>query len=475
MAYRKGNRGQVTFLPPSIEDYVGVEDSVRAYDAFLDALNFVELGIKINQYNVGNSSYDPVTMLKLLVYAYSYGILSSRQIERAIYHNLSFIWLVGGLKPDHKTIAEFRRKNKKAIAKVLKQCARLCIKLGLIDGNTLFLDGSKFRANAGIKNSWTKERCEKSLEKVDSRIEVILSECEKTDQNEQEQVSFVSMQEELQDKQRLKSKVENILKELQASGRKSINSTDPECVKIKGRQGSHAGYNVQSVVDGKHGLIVNIDVVSENNDRNQFSDQINQANETLENKCFIACADTGYDNTDELKKIDDQGIKVIVPLQQEVNKDKRQGFNKENFPYDQQKDCYVCPEGHILTYRSIDTVKKSKIYKIRESSLCLRCNYFNVCTKSKSGKKIRRLFNEEAREKIRSQYEQAESQTVYKLRQEKVELPFGHIKRNLKVGAFLMRGRDGAKAEMSLLASCFNMARMITLLGVPGLIEKLAS
>ena len=135
------------------------------------------------------------------------------------------------------------------------------------------------------------------------------------------------------------------------------------------------------------------DVVSDNNDRNQFSDQINQANETLEKKCSIACADTGYDNTDELKKIDDQEIKVIVPLQQEANKDKRQGFNKKDFTYDQQKDCYVCPEGNILTYRSVDTVKKSKIYKITDSSLCRSFNHFNVCTKSTHGKKMRRLLN----------------------------------------------------------------------------------
>jgi|TARA_B100001971_G_C18212116_1_gene551404 transposase len=475
MAYRKGNREQVTFLPSSIEEYVGADNPVRAYDVFVESLDFKKLGISINPYKVGNSSYDPRIMLKLLVYAYSYGVFSSRKIEREIYHNLSFIWLVGGVKPDHKTIAEFRRNNKKAISQVLKHCARLCIKLDLIAGNTLFLDGSKFRANAGIKNSLTKERCEKVLNKVGSRIETILSECEKTDRNEQEQGSFVSMQKELQDKKKLKSQVENILKELQVSGRKSINRTDPECVKIKGRQGSHAGYNVQSVVDEKHGLIVHTDVVNENNDRNQFADQINQANETLENKCSIACADTGYDNTDELKKIDDQEIKVIVPLQQKANKDKLQSFNKENFTYDQQKDSYVCPEGHILTYRFIDAVKKSKIYKITASSLCRSCNHFNVCTKSKHGKKIRRLLNEETREKIRSQYEQPESQTVYKLRQEKVELPFGHIKRNLKGGAFLMRGRDGANAEISLLASCFNMARMITLLGVPRLIEKLAS
>jgi len=475
MAYRKGNREQVTFLPPSIEDYVGLDNPVRAYDVFVESLDFEELGIIINPYKVGNSSYDPKVMLKLLVYAYSYGVFSSRKIEREVYHNLSFIWLVGGLKPDHKTIAEFRRKNKKGISQVLKECARLCIKLDLIDGNTLFLDGSKFRANAGIKNSWTEDRCEKVLKEVDSRIEVILSECEKADLNEQGQESFVSMKEELQDRQKLKYKVENILKELRESGHKSINSTDPECVNVKGRQGSHAGYNVQSVVDEKHGFIIHTDVVNENNDRNQFANQINQANETLEKKCSIACADTGYDNTGELKKIDDQEIKVIVPLQQQANKDKLQGFDKDNFKYDRQRDCYLCPERHELNRKTVNTTKNSIIYQITDSSICLGCQHFNTCTTNKDGRRISRLIEEDAREKFKSEYNQPESQAIYKLRQQKVELPFGYIKYNLRANGFLMRGREGTKAEISLLASCFNLSRMITLLGVSGIIEKLAS
>ncbi len=129
----------------------------------------------------------------------------------------------------------------------------------------------------------------------------------------------------------------------------------------------------------------------------------------------------------------------------------------------------------MLSYRSVDTEKKSKKYQITDSSLCLNCQNFTVCTESKRGRRINRLINEEVRERLKSQYGEPESQAIYKLRQQKVEIPFGHIKRNLKVSAFLMRGRDGARAEMSLFGTCFNMARMITLLGVPGLIEKLTS
>jgi len=197
MAYRINDRKQMELLPPSIEDYVREEDPVRAYDAFVDALNFYELGIEINPNKVGCPQYDPRAMLKLLIYGYSYGIRSSRKLERATHHNISFIWLTSGLKPDHKTIAEFRRKNKKALSNVLKQCARLCIKLGLIDGNTLFIDGSKIRGNASIKNSWTKKKCAKVLSKIDRRIEAILAECETIDQQEADRSSLVKMDEDL--------------------------------------------------------------------------------------------------------------------------------------------------------------------------------------------------------------------------------------------------------------------------------------
>lgn len=475
MAYRYGNREQMTLLPSSIEEYVGANDPVRAYNAFVEALDFRELGVELDSHKVGNSSYDPKGMLKLIVYGYSYGQRGSRKLERETHHNLSFIWLMGGLRPDHKTISEFRRKNKKAIGKVLKQCARLCVKLDLIEGNTLFIDGSKIRANAGIKNSWTKQRCEKALKKVDKRIEAILNECEKVDKQEENQASFVKMREELEDKKVLKSKVETILKELKEGEEKSINTTDKECVKVKGRQGIHAGYNAQSVVDEKHGLIVHTDVVSESNDLHQFAEQVDQANKNLDKKCLVACADSGYSDTDELKKVADQEIKVIVPSPKQVSKKALSPFDRENFQYDSEQDCYICPEGNILKYSCTHKTRKRREYQIKSSKLCKECRHFGVCTISKNGRKITQLLNEDIRHRFESEYNKPESQQIYKLRQEKVELPFGHIKRNLKVDAFLLRGREGAKAEMSILASCFNMARMITILGVPLLMEKLAA
>lgn len=471
MAYRHGNREQLELFPQAIEEYVAEDDPVRAYDAFVEALDFNKLEIVLDENKVGNPEYDPKTMLKLLIYGPSYGIRSSRKLERAVYHNLSFIWLMGGLKPDHKTISLFRKDNRHILKNVLKQCAQMCIKLDLIAGNSLFVDGSKIRANASIKNTWTKEKCQEYLKKIDRRIETVLNECEAIDSLEQNQPSLVKLNKEIKDKQALKAKVEAILTELKQGDKKSVNTIDKECTRINSIQGSHAGYNAQTVVDEKHGLIVNADVVSENNDVNQFANQIEQANETLGKKCDTACADSGYANTEQLKQIDEQDIKVIVPSQRQASKKEPEEFDKERFNYNSAKDRYICPEGHKLIYEGTDG--KTKRYKITKSSICRQCSCFGKCTKSPHGRQINRLVDEETRLKLEAQYLQPESQAIYKLRKQKIELPFGHIKRNLGVKDFLLRGIDGVKAEMSVLATCFNVARMISIFGVTGLVKEL--
>jgi transposase len=473
MAYRYGDRRQMTLLPPSIEEYLPQDAPARAYDAFVDSLDLADLGLELDPHKVGCPQYDPRAMLKLLLYGYSYGVRSSRKLERETHYNLSFIWMTGGLKPDHKTIAEFRRKNKGPLRKVLKQCARLCLKLNLIEGNTLFVDGTKIRANASIKNAWTEERCRQYLQKIDQRIAEILSECDAADRQEENHPSLVKMNEELQDREALKTRVKSILKDLEAEDMKSTNTTDPDCKPMHSVQGSHASYNMQTVVDEKHGLIVHSDAVSDNNDMNQFADQIDQANATLDQPCQTACADAGYASVDDLEKIDRQGIKVVVPSQrQALKQDNTNPFDKSNFTYDAANDCYMCPAGHRLTYSYTNTAKRTKVY--RGGSPCRNCRYFGLCTKQPRGRGISRLLNADLKEKLEAQYDTPESQQTYALRKQKVELPFGHIKRNLKVDSFLLRGAAGVRAEAALFASCFNLSRMISLVGVAGLIAKLA-
>ena len=478
MAYITGNRRQKTFFPPTIEDYVGLEDPVRVYDAFIDSIDLQEIGISIEPFRAGAHTFHPRAMLKLIVYGYSYGIRSSRKLERACCHNLSFMWLVSGIVPDYRTIARFRSDNKDAIKQVLKQNVRLCIKLGLIEGNTLFVDGSKFRANASINNTWDEERCNKRLEIAEKNIERIMEEVEQIDKEEDSAGSLVKLKEELQDQEKLRAKVQEIVKTLKETGKEKINTTDKDSVNGKTRQGSHAIMNCEVTTDEKHGLIVNGEVVSQSNDLNQLTPQLEQSMETLGKAPEKVVSDAGYFSLKDIEKVP-EGIVVIMPTRKQAqveNKKKPvEPFGKEVFTYDKTRDEYLCPEGKVLTKKGIAFGDKNKTSYKAAGKACRSCKHFGVCTKSRDGRRIVRMGNEVVIEKLEEIYRKEENQKVYKLRKEKAELPFGHMKRNLGAGQFMLRGRKGVNAELSLLSTCFNIARMITIIGIPMLIAKLNS
>jgi len=474
MAYRQPEKRQMMLLPSSIDEYISDDDPVRAYDEIVEKIGLKALGIKWEPDKVGCPQYDPMIMLKILVYGYSYGIRSSRKLERAVNHNMSFIWIAGGLKPDYKTISRFRKDNLDGLKELLRRCAEICIKLGLIEGNTLFIDGTRIRGNASLNNQWDEERCQRYLKKIDERIDEIMEECEAEDDEEADEGSWIKLQESLKGKKKLKTKVEKVLSTLQEEGLKQYNSTDPETARMHSIHGSFAGYNAQIVVDDKHGLILSSDVVNANNDLGQFASQVEKANEILEKPCENACADAGYANAGELEKIDAQGIHVVVPTSKQASEKKPDAFDKTRFEYIAEEDCYICPEGNKLPFRRVCRQRKLREYYGGRGS-CRNCRNFGVCTVSlTTGRKIIRFENEEIRERLAAQYDEPSSQEIFNRRKEKAELPFGHIKRNLGSDYFLLRGLSGVKAEIAILTSCFNITRLIGMFGVPRLIELMA-
>lgn len=126
-----------------------------------------------------------------------------------------------------------------------------------------------------------------------------------------------------------------------------------------------------------------------------------------------------------------------------------------------------------MNYVGTDKGSGKRHYQITQREICQRCVHYGQCTEAKKGRKIIRLALEEVKERLEAQYEESSSQEIYVKRKARVEHSFGHIKRNLKTDGFLLRGLTGVNAETSLLGTCFNLARMITILGVSGLIEKL--
>jgi hypothetical protein len=269
----------------------------------------------------------------------------------------------------------------------------------LIAGNILFVDGTKIRANAGRGQSHDKGHYEKRLAELDERVEKLIEESERVDDEQEGVGSSVAMEKELAQAERLKQKIQEVLKGFEGSDRELINRTDPDCALMHSVQGSHASYNVQAVVDDKHGLIVHVEAVSDTSDLNQFAVQIDKANEILEKPCEVAVADAGYADTEELKKVDDQQIKVVVPSQRQALHEEEGPFSKSHFRYDAKQDCYFCPQGQKLSYVGTDKSSGKRHYQITNPKLCHSCIHYGQCTSAKKGRKIIRLALEEIKEK----------------------------------------------------------------------------
>lgn len=482
MAYKIGDRMQQTLLPNSIEDYVKHNDPVRVYDAFVNALDFEQLGIPIEPYTSGADTYYPKHMVKLLVYGYSYGLRSSRKLSRACSHNLSFIWLLGGLTPAYRTIARFRDKYKEQVKNILKQSVRLCLKLDLVDGNSLFIDSSVFKANASLDKTYDHDRCRKALNKIDEHVDQLMDEIQCLDTQEQDQESLTQLREQLANESQRKERIETIVKELNQRQEHCTkeqtpiyNTTDPESAKIHKSNKTTAGYNVQMVVDGKHGLILNAESTNVHNDAGQLNEQIQNAKDVLGLSPKTVASDTGYYSLSDLSKVDDT-VTVVIPTQKQVLKERRKdnptAFDKEQFVYDEASGQYLCPEGYRFNRVGFDQDKQQYSYRTKRKH-CLSCQHFGICTASPKGRTIKRSFHEKLKEQLERIYDSPEGQAIYALRKQKAELPFGHIKHNLFASEFLLKGKKGTNAEVSLLSTAFNITRMISIIGVAGLLTKL--
>ena len=294
MAYIYGQRSQYSLFPQSIDEYVGDQDPVRVYDALVNELDFKELGISLDLYKGGPDEYDPKTMLKIIVYGYANSVRSSRKLEKACHRDVSFMWLTGGLAPDYRTMARFRKDHSEAIRKVLRQIVRLCIKWDLIEGNALFIDSTAMEANASIRKTFTPKNCKERLAKLDAHIDKLLKETESLDKKQEPQGSLVTVKEELLDLQKLRADVQAVNQELKEQSLTELNTSDRDCVKVKNSGRCRAGYKAQAATDSKHGLFVNTDVLASATDANKLSGQVKAATEVLGQTPCVVSSDSGY-------------------------------------------------------------------------------------------------------------------------------------------------------------------------------------
>jgi len=231
MSYVEGeSREQRVLFPEALDDYISEDNMVRFIDAFVDGLEMEDLGFdRTAPKETGRPPYDPKDLLKLYIYGYLNRIRTGRTLERECQRNVELMWLMRKLRPDFKTIADFRKDNRKAFRGVFGQFVLLCKGLGLVAGELVAVDGSKFKAvNSGQRN-FSAKKFEKRLKEIDEKLEGYLDAMERADkQDKQAEMSAAELKEKIAKLKERKGRYEELLKELKVSGARQVSLTDSD-------------------------------------------------------------------------------------------------------------------------------------------------------------------------------------------------------------------------------------------------------
>ena len=471
------DRTQATLLPDCVDDYVSEDNPVRAIDAFADMLDLGALGFDIEPEATGRPGYRPATMLKIYVYGYLNQVQSSRRLERECGRNLELIWLTGQLKPDFKTIADFRKDNGPAIKKVCRQFITFCRDIDLLDASIVAIDGSKFKAVNAKAKSFTREKLRRRMAEIDAAIDRYMADLDRAD----EVVTKTGMLPPDARLSRMMKKLAHYRKEgaaLQAieqrmdnTGETQVSLTDPDCraMATTSKQPRVVGYNVQSVVETKHHLIVAHEVTNLGYDREALSMMAHAAKDVMASKEIEAIADKGYYSGEEIVAAEQAGVAVTVSKPNTSNAGAVGRFDKADFIYEADRDAYRCPAGEWLTYHFTSELD-GKMMRSYWTTACESCVVKHRCTTGKE-RRVRRWEHEAVLERVQKRLDDDPSKIP--LRSKTVEHPFGTIKAWMGATHFKMKRMENVATEMSLHVLAYNMTRVMAILGVPGLVRAM--
>jgi transposase len=400
-------------------------------EAFVNGLAMQELGfVRSEPAETGRPGYDPRDLLKLYLYGYMNQLRSSRRLEAECARNVEVMWLLGRLRPDYKSIAEFRRLHGEAVKAAGAELVRLAREVGLVRGEWVAIDGSKFRAVASAQQVRERQAIERYLEEmdaVDAQEDVVID----------------------------PSAVQAALEKLRAD-------REPEARFMRTTEGKRPAYNVQTAVEAENGIIVAQEVTTQGYDQHSLLPMAEAAQQAVGlPETLHVVADMGYSNGEQAAACEQRGIEPHVPAQRSGN---RQGdgtlYDRSEFHYDEATDTMLCPAGERLRWQAVHKQRRHVVY-VGEAAVCGACPLRARCTTAPR-RTVKRHLYEDALERM----QRRATAEAMRLRRCVVERVFAVLKYGIfGHPRFLLRGRAGTQTEISLAALVYNLKRMMAVLG----------
>jgi len=464
MGHRRGeSRQQVTLFPVMLDDLVAQDAVVRVVDAWVHGLDMKALRFEKAQAQVmGAPPYDPGDLLKLYIWGYLGGVRSSRRLEQQCHSNVECMWLLGRLRPDHKTIANFRRDNAGALVAACAAFIAFARSQRLISGVTVAIDGSKVRAVASRKAVLGQRGLAEQARRNAQEIEHYLSLLDEHDLVEAGQPRAQGdVQQALAQLRSRQAEIQGELESL-AKQRRTTRVQGEDDARVMPSLHSAPGYNLQTAVDTGSHLIVAHEVTNEVTDQRQLKPMAEAAVQAVGEPCAIV-ADAGYANGEHIAALQDKGLTSYVAVNRSVN---HHGggllYERSAFSWDAAADAFTCPAGKTLARNDVDRSGKLVMYVARAKD-CGGCPHKPQCTTAKR-RSVSRHIHEDALQANAKRVEQHPQMLA--LRRCTVEHPFDFIKNRVLGNARLvMRGLSGARAELSLAVLAYNFKRMFNMKG----------
>jgi transposase len=480
MAYIESHGGESWLLPPSLEDLIPEDHICFLIEGLVDSLDYSCFDIRYS--GAGHPAYHPKILVKLLIMGVLDRVRSSRRLARNARENVVYIYLAEKLTPDFRTISDFRKDNPDLLKEVFKHTVSFAKEEGLLDLSYLATDGTKVKANASNRRVLTKEE----LAVLTSFVDGELQEWAEIDESEDRQFGELRGSDQLsrQGKKLVQKAAQYYVKRVKEEGHvfigrlrgglqeaqdevneeelKQVSTTDPDSRFMKNKKGRiELSYNPQVTVD-KGGFILASDAGQNAADVGQLQPQVIQTGENIgglpENITWSF--DSGYCSGENIAFLSDRKIDAYMPDNSGMRANNP--YDKKNFLYNEQKDEYICPADHLLTFlgEHFDR-QKDKMVRVYRGQRCLQCEHQRLCTKQKDGIRYLKMFPHEVHCNVMTaKMKTPVAKEIYKLRQQIVEPVIGDIKENKGLRTFLTRGINSVRAEFALVCAAVNLKKI---------------
>ncbi len=469
MSYITGfDRKQTVLFPQSIDELIAPENTVRFIEVFVESLNIIELGFKDVSMNInGRPPFNPSDLLKLYIYGYMNRIRSSRGLETECKRNIELMWLLKGLAPDHNTIANFRKDNPKSIKKVFRQTVQIAKNLDLIGGILIAGDGTKLRAQNSKKKNYNQRKIARHLEYIEKKLEEYNTSLSLADDDQKE-----ILEKKIDKQKKHQARYHKIANQLKITGEKQISTSDPDSRHLMVRGVfNEIAYNIQSTVDAKYKLPIDYEVTN-NNDKHALAPMVEKAIGILGTNQFEAVFDKGYYTAEQIHKCHQMGVETHVSITAPSTNAPDKAFNSSEFVYNKQDDTYTCPAGQTLSTNGHWYPRRTYRVKQYVTKACESCPVKPSCTSAIGQRRINR--HEFAESLERNKRVQEERPEINKQRQSLVEHPFGTMKRQWGYDHIMTKKTmEHASADVGFIFIAYNLKRLLTIVGVKGLIALL--